>query len=195
MAFIRYAVVLALWCAAPHDAVAFQQTVTWSVLSSAVTWPGFPGTLNIQDNVPIGTVYQFACTNADGSGCTNVTWSFTNVPSFLTPGADGTLTTNVAPPLPHSSGTGTVTVTTAAPTITTVSWPNSPGTLNIPSDTAQGTTYLFTCTLSDNTPCVGRQWSFSNLPPFLTGNANGVLTTNTPPPLPSSSGTSQVQPQ
>ena len=67
-----------------------------------------PTSLTILDNVALGTAYQFSCTMSDASPCTNKSWSYANIPTFLTPTINSTgvvLTTNVAPPLTHASGT------------------------------------------------------------------------------------------
>jgi hypothetical protein len=166
----------------------------------SISWPGSPGTLQIDGNTPVGTVYQFGCTIDNGSSCTNETWSFSNVPQFLTAGQNstgGTLRTN-ASPIAQGGGSLLVSVTLSAPTVASITWPGSPGTLNIENVTTINTPYQFACTMSDNSSCVSRSWSYSNIPAFLTPSQNStglVLTTNQPPPLTIGSGSFQVQAQ
>ena len=110
------------------------------------------------------------------------------MPSFLTVSTQDqglVLTTNQAPPLPASSGTMTVTVKGFSKSVPWVSqaiqpaafdWPDAPGTLFIHPSAGTGTTYQFTCRMSDRSMCdktpAGVIWSFSGLPSFLTSGTN-----------------------
>ena len=89
------------------DSNTFAITVNLGVVAPQVASIS-PTILSIPQDSPLGTLFQFTCVMSDGSSCSGRTWVFSNYPSFLTPGTNatgGTLTTNLAPPLPTSSGT------------------------------------------------------------------------------------------
>jgi hypothetical protein len=133
-----------------------------------------------------GSTYTATCTASGGTP--GYTWTFA-APSFLTPSGNSgptiTLSGTVPSPPPTSytiSGTVTdSTKPTAQNASSGLTFTNTTPVLTIscngPSTVAIGATYSATCTASGGTP--GFTWSYSGLPPWLTGGTSGQTITLT----------------
>ena len=153
------------------------------------------------------TVTTYTCIMNDRSTCpppgSGYVWSMASQPSFLTLNqTTGVLSTNRALTSSDSctptQDSCTFPVTIGPPSTAATVIGIAPTSLPISDQAVQGTVFQFYCTMSDNSACTNRTWSYASIPSFLTPTINStgvVLTTNLPPPLNDSSGTLTVSAQ
>lgn len=143
-----------------------------------------------------GAAFSMTCTASGGTP--PFAWTYTNLPSWLSGGSSGASVTisGTAPNPPPGSYTFTVNLAdTTAPTAQTksqsVTVNVAPATLAIscPATTSAnaGTAVTITCTATGGTPAFN--WTYSNLPSWLTGTKTGATATltGTPPAPPPAS--------
>jgi large repetitive protein len=158
-----------------------------------------PPPLTLSCNAPAaslvpGSQYSASCTAAGGSA--SYTWSYSNVPTWLTIQAVGGTATlaGTVPSPPPSSYTPTITVTDSSSPVqtksqtVTINVGATPLTLTCPatSTATVGAAFSATCSVTGGTP--GYTWNYS-LPSWLTGGTSGATVTlsGTPPAPPPSS--------